>query len=151
MKCPNCGKDVPEDARYCPYCGGRLQEVGVKSSHEVHTEPGRKDLLREELAELRHRELITTVFGVISAVVAGLSFGLMNLTILKTEWRCVVTLYGSCIWALPEFKTEQPYKDSGLIMGLLSIALAIIFFGMSIYYSEKRRQIINELKDSGTE
>ena len=22
MQCPYCGRDIPDDARWCPYCGG---------------------------------------------------------------------------------------------------------------------------------
>ena len=36
MKCPYCGKDVPEDALFCPYCGHRLVKyVPVEDVEEL--------------------------------------------------------------------------------------------------------------------
>lgn len=86
MKCPSCGKDVPEDANYCPYCGTRLQE---KKSGE---------LAHEELAELRHNELIAIVFSIAFMGFAILFAYMANLSVVEIEWTCVVKLYGSCIW-----------------------------------------------------
>lgn len=31
MKCPDCGRDIPEGARVCPYCGKRLIRIKPKS------------------------------------------------------------------------------------------------------------------------
>lgn len=31
VTCPNCSRDVPEEARECPHCGQRLEGIGVES------------------------------------------------------------------------------------------------------------------------
>ena len=48
--CPNCGKEVLSEARYCPYCGASLEikgEVREELPHEKVT----------EVAEVRQSEM----------------------------------------------------------------------------------------------
>jgi len=35
MICPNCGKEVPDDANFCKYCGVRLVEKAQLSARDI--------------------------------------------------------------------------------------------------------------------
>ena len=40
MFCENCGKEIPEDAKFCPECGAKVsEETGYEISEEI-TAPG---------------------------------------------------------------------------------------------------------------
>ncbi|MBS7638512.1 DUF4342 domain-containing protein [Candidatus Bathyarchaeota archaeon] len=30
MSCPRCGKELPEDAKFCPQCGARIEKTRVE-------------------------------------------------------------------------------------------------------------------------
>jgi hypothetical protein len=54
-KCPKCGKEVPLEAIYCPYCSTKL---------EVNS-----DTIKIRLEELRHNEKIGWFFFVVGLVI----------------------------------------------------------------------------------
>lgn len=62
--CPECGKDVSPEVRYCPWCGALLA---------VKEEEANKGLLHEKIAEARHNEIIGWIIAVLGAVFMILS------------------------------------------------------------------------------
>jgi hypothetical protein len=65
-KCPKCGKEVPLEAIYCPYCSTKL---------EVNS-----DTIKIRLEELRHNENVCHFLFVIGLVIALFGYWLGTLT-----------------------------------------------------------------------
>ncbi|MCD6301189.1 MAG: zinc ribbon domain-containing protein [Staphylothermus sp.] len=65
--CPRCGRKVPEDAIYCPYCGAR---IGVTKENIEY--------IREKIAELRRAETISLIMAFFLTFCAGGMFALMK-------------------------------------------------------------------------
>ena len=43
MKCPNCGADIPDDAKFCSACGKSLQEYGSTDTDSAENAAGGKE------------------------------------------------------------------------------------------------------------
>jgi len=143
-KCPKCGRFIDGTYSYCPYCG-----TPIKTGRSERSESGDAesvDYLHEQIAEFRHNEILSLAFAGVFIILALLFFATASLPVVRTEWRCIVTLYGQCIWYVPEFHVEQPLKTSGLILGILSMIAAIGCLAGASYYSYKRQKLIEKLK-----
>ena len=129
---------------YCPHCGTplKLRRTERNEKEEIKS----VDYLHEQIAELRHNEISLSVFAVFFLILALISFATAGLPVVRTEWRCVVTFYGQCIWYAPEFHVEQPLKTSGLILGISSMIAAMGCLAGTTYYSYKRQKLIEKLK-----
>jgi len=143
-KCPKCGRLVDSTYSYCPYCGTPLKIIRNERGEKEETKS--IDYLHEQIAELRHNEMFLLIFMVFFIILALLFFATAGLPVVRTEWRCVVTFYGQCIWYVPEFHVEQPFKTSGLIFGILCMIAAIGCLAGASYFSHKRQKLIEKLK-----
>jgi H+/Cl- antiporter ClcA len=121
LYCSKCGKEVSQDARYCPHCGAVLKT--------------NKLILQEKIAESRHNELSSAIGAIIS--VLAILFGGYLMTITETRYDFFyVTIY-------------RPYYNLGLgliITGIIGLILSAIA-GTYFYY--QRMKLMKELESAG--
>jgi TM2 domain-containing membrane protein YozV len=100
MFCPKCGKEVPDTASFCPYCGASL-----KPAETVKAEPVNNTGASSDQAYVQRSVLAAGLLGIFlgcygihnfylgykSKAIAQLILGL-----------CVITLFVSAIWGLIE-------------------------------------------------
>jgi len=112
-KCPKCGKEVPLEAIYCPYCGTKL---------EVNS-----DTIKIRLEELRHKEK----FGYF-LIVIGIPFMLFGF------WLFTVTEKRSFLFYEV---TYRPYLNLGMYLILMGGVLGILGSLAAAYYSYLRSKL----------
>jgi hypothetical protein len=112
-KCPKCGKEVPLEAIYCPYCSTKL---------EVNS-----DTIKIRLEELRHNEKIGWFFSVVGLVIVFFGYWLFTLTEKHSFLFFEVTYH--------------PYRDLGMCViiggGIAMIAGILV----AAYYSHLRSKL----------
>jgi TM2 domain-containing membrane protein YozV len=100
MFCPKCGKEVPDTASYCPYCGTSLkptETVKAEPVNHVGTAPNQGYMQRSVLAAallaifLGCYGIHNFYLGYKSKAIAQLILGL-----------CFVTIFVSAVWGLVE-------------------------------------------------
>jgi hypothetical protein len=112
-KCPKCGKEVPLEAIYCPYCSTKL---------EVNS-----DAIKIRLEELRHNENLGYFFFAIGIVIILFSFWLSTLTEKRSFLFYEVSYH--------------PYLDLAIwlfILGGIILALGCL---MAVYYGYLRSKL----------
>lgn len=74
ITCPNCGKQLPEDAKNCPYCGGAIPEESIiPESIEKNSETN-KDPLKTETEDVERKNPKWVTYLVLAIVViAGIA------------------------------------------------------------------------------
>jgi len=97
MKCPNCNRDVPGDARFCPYCGHELHEALVNYT------------LLEDLDKL---EMLAST---------------LNKNYLPKEWKCSIDRKKKRLIFSPSFKASFlagfASRNRAVIVSTLTLAL----------------------------
>jgi len=93
-KCPYCGREIPDDALYCSYCGRRLQPTDPRVDPEVNI--AEIELLKLRIDRLRHQELGIDLFFVMLAIFAFnillVAIVLDNLQLLRADFQRSVGL-----------------------------------------------------------
>jgi DNA-directed RNA polymerase subunit RPC12/RpoP/uncharacterized protein YneF (UPF0154 family) len=121
LYCSKCGKEISQEARYCPHCGAALKT--------------NKRILQEKIAESRHNELSSAIAAII--FVLFILFGGYFMTITETRYDFFyVTIY-------------RPYYNLGLgliITGIIGLILSAIA-GTYFYY--QRMKLMKELESAG--
>lgn len=138
MKCPSCGREIPSDSIYCPYCGLKISDECRRALHEK----------LKELKDTRSSAVFTAVVSVLSIFLAVFSFYFARLPLIETEWRCIATFYGTCILHIPEFRVSYPHRDFFIASGTLFIIVSVICAIACIYYINRGNQITNTIKES---
>ena len=97
MKCPNCKRNVPDDARFCPYCGYKLCELSLNYT------------LLEDLEKL---EMLAST---------------LNKKYLPKEWKCSVDKKKKRLLFSPSFKASFlagfAKHNRAVIVSTLTLAL----------------------------
>ncbi|MCD6300624.1 MAG: zinc-ribbon domain-containing protein [Staphylothermus sp.] len=78
VTCPRCGREVPEDAKYCPYCGALIETP--RESFEQNTSKEDIERIREKTAEYRLYTYISIAVAAVSAFIAGVVAYIYNAT-----------------------------------------------------------------------
>lgn len=121
MKCLRCGKDVPENTKYCENCG-----FDVESQKDYKTVYKEVDPILEgkKKVALVDYPVLTFLFGII-AMMNAIMYSVMG-SILLIITFCL--FFGSCFF----FSTRQtkvklkPFREVGIIIGFLALAVMII-------------------------
>ena len=100
MKCPECGKELSEDMRFCPYCGTRVEKVSreemlvaaddlvKKVKQLIHEGNVRKIIVKDKSGKVLLE--IPVAVGFIGAVLAPWMAALGVIAALATE--CTITV-----------------------------------------------------------
>jgi TM2 domain-containing membrane protein YozV len=60
MLCPNCGRQIPDGSKFCPYCGAKLSLAGEPEESQVQTvlseEERKKRAYEEELLRAKAQQ-----------------------------------------------------------------------------------------------
>ncbi|MGC9307898.1 MAG: zinc-ribbon domain-containing protein [Thermoplasmatota archaeon] len=116
--CPSCGKEVEEEAKYCPHCGAGISVDIEKVKIQL-----------DDLKDKQKQGWIALGLGVIFLVV-GLFVTLITET--HEEWR------GGNLYEV----VTHPYKEIGIVLMLAAIALTITGGIIGEYYSRKRKKLL---------
>jgi len=82
MYCPNCGKEIPDGSKFCPYCGAKLSLTGESEGSQVQSvlseEEQKKRTYEEELlrAKAQQSAKVGTKSPGVAAVLSALWVGI---------------------------------------------------------------------------
>ena len=122
MRCPECNKIVPLDAKYCPNCGAVIKI----------SEP----YLAEKIAEARSNELIAFLLMIPAFVIIFCGFYLATIRQVKTEW------IGGGMYTV----TCHPYVDVAIMIVVVGVASVVGAVVIRWYYSSKKSQYAKQLE-----
>lgn len=74
MFCNKCGKEIPNESEFCPYCGNKLNEKSSKRDHK--TNKNNRESIKEEIES--HKLLVSTVIILILFVLIPIALVLIN-------------------------------------------------------------------------
>ena len=126
MFCPNCGKQLPDDARFCGGCGNRMETPAVQTP--VTPAETRKipeiTLSGDRLGELKNRNLF--FFGSLATLFVAMLF------LFGKQIRAKVSL-----WGFTETETFSMFMDHNfwkvlfilLYLGAIAVALLPLITG----------------------
>ena len=132
MFCVNCGKEIRDGSKFCPYCGakdeagipaqGAAPQVETKSAREVkkelkaqqkaEKEAAREERRQEKLAE--SQAFAKSPGGIIGSVILSVLLGIMSLTVMPL---LVIKRYGDVV----------EYYFGGTAQRLMCSAIPILF------------------------
>jgi len=122
MRCPECNKIVPLDAKYCSNCGAVIK---ISEPH-----------LTEKIAEARLNEIIAFLLMIPAFIIIFCGFYLATITRAKTEW------IGGGLYTV----TYHPYVDVAIrivVVGVVSVIGAVV---IRWYYSSKKSHYAKQLE-----
>src|SRR5574344_41082 len=86
MYCYHCGKEIPDDSVYCPYCGSEQKKTETpheEKSEGFYQETPENDQHAEQMLAYAHTthvfSILALVFGAIGGLI-GPIFGIISLT-----------------------------------------------------------------------
>jgi len=116
MFCPNCGKQIPDGSKFCPYCGAKLSLAGEPEESQVQSvlseEERKKKAYEEELLRAKAQQ---------AARVGTRSPGLA--AVLSFLYPGLGQIYNGQIGKAILF----------IILGAISIGLMFVIIGWFIY------------------
>ena len=119
MKCSACQKDVPDGAKFCPWCGKEPLPQKIDAAWVAG--------MQEEINETRRAGKSLTAAFITSMVVGSI---ILNLWIAWPIWF-------------------QRRDTVVLIIAILMFVLAVSIIPFIYRYTKKREQLIKKLKDGG--
>jgi len=122
MRCPECNKILPLDAKYCSNCG-----TAIKISEPY---------LEEKIAEARLNGLIAFLLMIPALIIIFCGFYLATITQVKTEWT------GGGLYTV----TYHPCVDVAIgivVVGVVSVVGAVV---IRWYYSSKKSHYAKQLE-----
>ena len=81
MYCPNCGREIPDGSKFCPYCGAKLSLTGESEETQIQSvlsEEEQKRSFKEELPKAKAQQYVRVgaknpgVAAVLSALWVGI-------------------------------------------------------------------------------
>lgn len=120
MNCKFCGKNIEENAKFCPYCGNRLIE------EEENTQ--KKDI-EEAFKETNELNTITKVLFVICGVVMIISFIPQNIII--PYIGCTLSIILLLVNVIMFIIKKSKYS---ILLGILSFVLLLTNVNSIVLY-----------------
>ena len=120
--CPECGKEVNEDANYCPYCGARLK-INIEA-------------IKLKLEECRHEEKMSWGIVGIGVSLVIIAFIVASIKATRYEWKN---------WALYQV-TYSPYASVALVIVTVGVLFMAVGAIIGAYYSYKRSKLMKEIE-----
>jgi hypothetical protein len=98
MFCKKCGKRIPDDATYCPYCGEKVDPVideGTSNENPYMNQTGETPSSPE--TKTRVFAILSLVFGALGGLL-GLIFGILGLTRHPNNQEKAMCIVGISLW-----------------------------------------------------
>ena len=78
MFCPNCGKQIPDGSKFCPYCGAKIEIVEVtkpdSKKYSVQGNAGSRVVKKEK----RNKNLVIIIIPIVAVFLAAFIFIYFN-------------------------------------------------------------------------
>lgn len=118
MLCNNCGKEVPENAQFCPYCGSELIEEVFEPTNEVYDqgqpENQSKTLLMGSIGVFLS---FLFFFGIPFVHIIGIFLGRQGI-----------------IYANQDKQYSSYYSKNGLLLSWIAVILGIFGIVINVVY-----------------
>ncbi len=121
MKCLRCGKEVPENTKYCENCGFDVQSQKEYKIVYKEVDPVLESKKKVTLVDY---PVLTFLFGIL-AMMNAIMYSVMGSIFLMITFAFI---FGTCFF----FSTRQtkmklkPFREVGIIIGFLALAVMII-------------------------
>lgn len=127
IKCKNCDHVISDDANFCPVCGSRLEIDAKARESETAEHEGRRPVIDPNLAS---RSL---GFGIAGFVVAFFLWQITIFCVLAGVFSFLAIFFG-----IKSMKIQSSRRtDWGMIFGVVTAFLSVIFFAFQIKYTAK--------------
>lgn len=121
MFCKYCGKQIPDDANVCPYCG--------KETH------AKKSELVQEVETKKTSDSAPQIFGILSIVAPFIGVSFVGI---------ILAIIGLCI---DKNKAYKGLNVAGLIISIiiliLTVVLTVVYFVLLAKYIEENPGVIS--------
>ena len=147
MFCKNCGKEIPEDSKFCSFCGYKLEMESSQSNPEEQSQPEFSENTEQAKSAdvkvmIAHRGTMILVFGIlgISGVLCccvgifSLIAMIMGISDLKKMKMGIMDPNGKQITKI------------GMILGIVGLAMTIIVLAAVIIYSIVNGEFVREFR-----
>lgn len=141
MKCPKCGKDLPETVSFCPYCMEKFAESDGAAAKGNKAVKNRKSLIII-LAVL----IVVVVAAIIIAVCTGMggqaedeSSGADLETVANRELSNPEKYCGT--WYNEDFDGESPELEGGNVLKIISMNDSKVIFELGSYQSPPNSRV----------
>ena len=116
MNCPTCQREIPSDARLCPYCGTRI----ISNTGKRHTNLGTISIILSILA---------TIFWWVPILL--ISFNGHDFDDFALNWWLFLifptTVLSIALGSITYYETKDSYGLSGLTLGSAILIISIVF------------------------
>lgn len=143
MKCPRCGKEIPDNSVFCQECGfkigGEQPQITEDPAHQVVnmstsvSSGGAVDLSYRNEPGFKRKLIIVNIIGAIGTVFSGL--GCFGSAMLKFGTNLTST----------DFTVYLIMLIVGLMVGLLAIFVGVIPAGKKLFPDGKARGFLENL------
>ena len=116
MNCPNCQREIPSDARLCPYCGTKI----ISSTHKAHTSLGIISIILSVLAAM--------FWWVPILMILLNGHTIENFTL--NWWLFLIfpmTVLSIASGSIAYYETKDSFGLGGLTLGSAILIISIIF------------------------
>lgn len=117
--CPHCNHPVEATDEYCPYCGKKLSDIDEKKmTGEANVKKEKQSSFSVDSKTINDNSILSLIFGIAAFVVPYLGLVCAILAI----------VFGS------KYKKENSYAKAGFIVGIVAIAIIVIYSIISIVF-----------------
>lgn len=122
MYCPNCGKQVPDQAAFCEYCGAKLAKPEPQSQPEPQAQPVYQAVPNR--APIQNRSIVLCI--VLSIITCGI-YGIYWLICMANDLNTA---------------SDRPNDPSGAMVFLLSLVTCNIYSWFWLFKAGEKVNII---------